>query len=98
MALRELISTAWLLNSMKASIAKPHLFLPMAKDVWDLIRDTYSDLENSSQIFELKPKLWRSKQVDHEVTVYYNEMVTLWQDKNNATTTSGKVQLIVRDS
>ena len=43
--------TAWLLNSIEAAIAKPNLFLPMAKDVWDSVRETYSDLENSSQIF-----------------------------------------------
>ena len=71
---------AWLLNSMEATIAKLNLFLPTAKDVWDSVRETYSDLENSSQIFELKSKLWQSKQGDREVTVYYDEMVTLWQE------------------
>ena len=45
-----------------------------------LIRETYSDLKNSSQIFELKSKLWQFKQGDCEVTVHYNEMVTLWQE------------------
>ena len=72
--------TAWLFNSMEAAIAKPKLFLPTAKDVWDSVWETYSDLENSSQIFELKSKLWQFKQGDREVTVYYNEMVTLWQE------------------
>ena len=71
---------AWLLNSMEASIAKPNLFLPTAKDVWDSVHETYSDLENSSQIFELKSKLWNSKQGDRDVTIYYNEMVTMWQE------------------
>ena len=71
---------AWLLNSMEALIAKPNLFLPTAKDVWDSVRETYSDLENSSQIFELKSKLWNSKQGDRDVTIYYNEMVTMWQE------------------
>ncbi|XP_024021542.1 uncharacterized protein LOC112091636 [Morus notabilis] len=68
--------TAWLLNSMEAAIVKPNMFLPTAKVVWDSVRQTYSDLENSSQIFELKSKLWQSKQGDHEIIVYYNEMVT----------------------
>ena len=49
---------AWLINSMKSSIGKPFLFIPMTKEVWDVVRDTYSDLKNSSQIFELKTKLW----------------------------------------
>ena len=72
--------TAWLLNSMEASIAKPNLFLPTTKDVWDSVRATYSDLENSSQIFELKSQLWQLKQGSRDVITYYNEMVTLWQE------------------
>ena len=49
---------AGLINSMEPAIGKPHLFLPTAKYVWEAIRDLYSDLENSSQIFELKTRLW----------------------------------------
>ena len=71
---------AWLLNSMELSIAKPHMFIKTAKEVWDSVRETYSDLENCSQIFELKIKLWQLKQGDREVTAYYNEMVALWQE------------------
>ncbi|KAK5785059.1 hypothetical protein PVK06_039604 [Gossypium arboreum] len=71
---------AWLINSMEASIGKPFLFLPTAKDVWDSVKDTYSDLENASQIFELKIKLWKARQGEKEVTLYYNEMMSLWQE------------------
>ena len=70
----------WLINSMDLSIGKPFLFIPTVKEVWDVVRDTYSDVENSSQIFELKTKLWQYGQGDGEVIVYYNEMATLWQD------------------
>ncbi|KAL6330656.1 hypothetical protein AAG906_003267 [Vitis piasezkii] len=49
---------AWLINSMESSIGKSFMFIPIAKEVWDVVRDTYSDMENSSQIFELKTKLW----------------------------------------
>jgi len=58
---------AWLINSMEPAIGKPHLFLPITKGVWEAIRDMYSDLENSSQIFYLKSKLWRSRQRDREM-------------------------------
>ena len=71
---------AWLLNSMEASIAKPHMFLKTAKEVWDSVRETYSDRENASQVFELKTKLWQSRKVGRDVTTYYNEMVALWQE------------------
>lgn len=71
---------SWLINSMEPTIGKLYLFLPTAKDVWDAVRDCYSDLENSSQIYDLKTRLWQSKQGDRDVTTYYNIMVTLWQE------------------
>ncbi|XP_073128544.1 uncharacterized protein [Henckelia pumila] len=71
---------AWLVNSMEPSIGKTYLFLPTARDVWDAVRETYSDLENSSQIFELKTRLWNSKQGERNVIDYYNEMRALWQE------------------
>ena len=49
--------TSCLINSMKPTIGKTYMFLPTAKDVWDVIRETYSDAKNASQIFELKTRL-----------------------------------------
>lgn len=69
---------AWLINSMEPVIGKSYLFLPTAKDVWEAVTETYSDVENAFQIFELKIKLWQAKQGENEVTTYYNEMVSLW--------------------
>ena len=56
------------------------MFLPTAKDVGDAIRETYSDVKNASQIFEIKTRLWQIKQGDREVTEYNTEMLGLWQD------------------
>ena len=39
-----------------------------------------SDVENSSQIFELNTKPWQSKQGDCEVIDYYKQMIALWQE------------------
>ncbi|RVW51120.1 hypothetical protein CK203_078125 [Vitis vinifera] len=72
--------TSCLINSMKPSIGKTYMFLLTAKDVWDAIRETYSDAENASQIFEIKTRLWQMKQGDREVTEYYTEMLGLWQE------------------
>lgn len=65
---------------MDSSIGKSYLFLPTAKDEWEAVRNYYSDLENSSQIYELETQLWQSKQGDKDVTTFYNIMVTLWQE------------------
>ncbi|KAH9716025.1 protein kinase domain-containing protein [Citrus sinensis] len=71
---------SWLINSMEVSIGRMYLFLPTAKDVWDAVRETYSDLKNSLQIFELKTRLWQTRQGDRAVSEYYNEMKALWQE------------------
>ena len=71
---------SWLINSMESSVGKPYLFLPTAKAIWEAVKDTYSDLENSSQIYDLKIRLWHSKQGERTVTVYYNELITMWQE------------------
>ena len=44
--------TSCIINSMKPTIDKMYMFLPTAKDVWDAIRETYSDatLENEAKI------------------------------------------------
>ena len=62
---------------MKLAIGKTYMFLPTVKDVWDAIQETYSDVENASQIFELKTRLWQMKQGDREVTEYYTKMLGL---------------------
>lgn len=67
---------AWLVNSMKPLISKTYLFMPIAKDIWEAAREIYSDTEDSSQIFEIKTRLWQMKQGDKDVTKYC--MVKQW--------------------
>ena len=72
--------TAWLVNSMVPSVKKTYMYLPTAKDVWDAICETYSDANDSSQIFQIKTQLWQMKQGTREVTAYYTDMSGLWQE------------------
>ena len=69
--------TTWLLNYMEESIRKHYLFMS-AKEIWDVVRETYYDLENHSQAFKLKTRLWNSKQGETDITIYYNSMLALW--------------------
>ncbi|KAI5404768.1 hypothetical protein KIW84_051793 [Lathyrus oleraceus] len=71
---------AWLVSSMETGIGKSFMFLPSAKDVREAVNEIYSDIQNSSQVFGLKSKLWHAKQGDRSVTAYYNELLTLWQE------------------
>ena len=66
---------------MVSFIGKIYLFLLNMKDLWEVVRNWYSDLENS-YIYELNTLVWQSKQKDKDVTTFYNLMVTLWQELN----------------
>jgi hypothetical protein len=65
---------------METGIGKPYMFLPSTNDVWEAIKETYFDIQNASQIFGLKLKLWHAKQGDRNVTPYYNKLLSLWQE------------------
>ena len=61
---------AWLINSMEVAIRQTYLFLPIAKDLWDAVQETYSNLGNAAQMFEIKTKLKDIKQGSYNVTQY----------------------------
>ena len=70
---------AWLINSMEAAFGQTYLFLPTAKDLWDAVQETYLDLGNAAQMFEIKTKLEDIKQGSYSVTQYYNILQNAWQ-------------------
>uniref|UniRef100_A0A1S8ADA3 Uncharacterized protein n=1 Tax=Citrus limon TaxID=2708 RepID=A0A1S8ADA3_CITLI len=72
--------TAWLINSMDSIIGKTFMYLKTARDVWEAIRETYSDLENQSQLYELNTHMWKMQQGNRDVTAYYNDMMAVWQE------------------
>lgn len=71
---------SWLINSMDPSVGRTYLFLTTAHDIWNAVNETYSDLGNAGQWFELKTRLWRLKQGEKTVTQYYTDLKTLWQE------------------
>lgn len=61
-------------------VGKPVMFLPTARNVWEVVRETYLNLDNHSQLFELNARMWKMQQGEREVTSYYNEMMAIWQE------------------
>ena len=45
---------AWLINSMEPKIGRTYLSYKTVKEIWDMVPETYSDIGNTTQIFELK--------------------------------------------
>ncbi|GAV60583.1 UBN2_3 domain-containing protein, partial [Cephalotus follicularis] len=68
------IVMAWLINSMESHIRRTYLFLRTANAIWDAVNKNYSDLENASQVFEIKNKLKDLRQGRMDITEYFNEL------------------------
>lgn len=52
---------AWLVNLMEIDIGKTYLFLSTAAEIWEAAADTYSDVGNSAQIFDIKADIRQMK-------------------------------------
>lgn len=68
---------SWLVNSMETSLGRTYLFLSTASAIWDAVKETYSDLGNAGQLFEIKTRLRKEKQGEKTVTQYYTDLRTL---------------------
>ncbi|KAJ0095159.1 hypothetical protein Patl1_15752 [Pistacia atlantica] len=68
---------------MEEEIGRLYLFLPTAKDIWEIAKETYSDMGNSAQIFEIKSRLREAKQGNMSITQYYSVLAKLWQELDN---------------
>lgn len=47
----------WLVHSMKPSTGKTYLFLPTAKDIWDVVLETYLNTKNLSNFCDKNPTM-----------------------------------------
>ncbi|KAL6342999.1 hypothetical protein AAG906_017019 [Vitis piasezkii] len=65
---------------MEDNIADTYILFPMAKRIWDVVTLAYSNLENSSQMFELRNKARNLWQGEHDLTQYYSDLTKLWQE------------------
>ena len=70
---------SWLVNSMMPEIGENFLLYSTASEIWEAARVTFSDSENTSELFETENLLHDLKQGDASVTQYYSTLTRLWQ-------------------
>lgn len=71
------IVMAWIINSMNDEISQNFMLYPTAKTMWDAVSRRYSDLENSTQMCDLRDTARSLKQGDLSVTQYFNSLTKL---------------------
>ena len=63
---------------MQPEIRGTCMFLTMARDIWKVVRQTYSKVRDVAHVYEIKTKIGATKQGTFSVTKYYNIMKSLW--------------------
>ena len=52
---------SWLINSMTTEVGENFLLHRIAKEIWEAARETYSSIENTSELFEVETRLYNLK-------------------------------------
>lgn len=73
---------SWLLNTMTNEIGKNFMYYNTAKDMWDAAKETSSNIDNTSAIFEIKSILHNLRQDDRLVIEYFNTLNRHWQQRD----------------
>ena len=45
---------SWLINSMTNEICENFMYYKSAKEIWDAVKETYSNNDNTSKVFEIE--------------------------------------------
>ncbi|RVW94063.1 Retrovirus-related Pol polyprotein from transposon TNT 1-94 [Vitis vinifera] len=70
---------SWLINFMTNDIGENFMYYGTTKEIWDAARETYSNIDNTSAIFEIMSILQDLRQGDSTVTEYFNILTRYWQ-------------------
>lgn len=70
---------SWLINSMNPEISENFLLYTTAKDIWDAVRETFSNTDNTSEIFHVESLIHDIRQGDKSVTIYFTTLQRYWQ-------------------
>ena len=83
---------SWLINTMNLEIGQNFMFYSTAKEIWDSVKETYSDQENTSELFKIKGVLHNLQQGETSVTEYYNVLTRYWHQLDMSETISWNCQ------
>ena len=69
----------WLWNNIEY-VGANFKFLDTAKEIWTIVRDTYSMKKNASEVFEVSEDIFSLRQDDKSLEDYYNHFKDMIDD------------------
>ena len=55
-------------------------FYKTAQEIWEVVQEIYSNMENIAQSFQIHSTIRTTRQGNNSVTEYYNALTELWQE------------------
>ncbi|XP_013632466.1 PREDICTED: uncharacterized protein LOC106337911 [Brassica oleracea var. oleracea] len=77
----DMVST-WLINSVSKKIGQSLLFMSTAESIWKNLMTRFKH-DDAPRIFEIEQRLSNIQQGSSDVSTYYTELVTLWEEYQN---------------
>ena len=67
----------WLINSMESSLISNFIRYPTTQQVWDVVAITFFDGSDTSEVYDLKRQVARTRQNGGSIESYYNTLQKL---------------------
>ncbi|KAG7545539.1 Reverse transcriptase RNA-dependent DNA polymerase [Arabidopsis suecica] len=72
----------WIMNSVSKKIGQSLLFIPTAEGIWNSLMSRFKQ-DDAPRVYEIEQKLASIQQGSLDVSAYYTELVTLWEEYRN---------------
>ena len=76
------IVMSWIMNSVETHIADGLIYYNTAKQMWDNLRDTYSQETNVSRILQVEQELYNLQQGEQTLAQYYASVKAAFERLN----------------
>ena len=72
----------WLMNSVSKNIGQSLLFMSTAESIWNNLMSRFKQ-DDAPRVFEIEQRLSTLSQGSLDVSAYYTELITLWEEYKN---------------
>ena len=71
---------SWIIDSMSQTLMRRFIRLQTAAEIWEAVKKTFYDGSDETQLFELNRRSFNTRQSGRNLPVYYNELVSIFQE------------------
>lgn len=76
------VVATWLMNSVSKHIGQSLLFISTAEGIWNNLLSRFKQ-DDAPRIFDIEHRLNKIEQGSRDVSTYYTELLTLWEEHRN---------------